>query len=157
MRQYFLSMGRRYSYNTASHRVSRITHVHLPSLSFGMIIPSKNHRRLYFQTIHTYLSIYPPPWSLNTHTSDNHPLRLVCQDFLTWHQSCRYLRFYFGFPSSPRVCPLVHPLYSSVSQSATTTQDHSVCTGIGSPSSRATRLLSNVLPEFLTWCCDTIK
>ena len=39
------------------------------------------------------------------------------------------------------VCPLVHPLRSSVPQTVTPTQYHSVWTSNGSPSSRATRLL----------------
>ena len=38
------------------------------------------------------------------------------------------------------VCPLVHPLSSSVPQTVTTTQYHSVWTSNGSPSSRATSL-----------------
>jgi hypothetical protein len=59
--------------------------------------------------------------------------------------------FGFTLASSPRVCPLVHLSCSSVSQTATTTQHYSVWTSNGSPSSRATRLLSNVLRKFLTW------
>jgi hypothetical protein len=69
--------------------------------------------------------------------STTHLTAWFCQDPLFFLGG---LRFYFGF-IPVCVCPLVHPLCSSVPQTVTTTQYHSVWTSNGSPSSRATRLL----------------
>jgi hypothetical protein len=77
-------------------------------------------------------------YSVWTHTCDNTPHRLVLPTPPFFWAGCGFTLASF---SHTCVCPLVHPLCSSVPQTVTTTQYHSVSTSNGSPSSRATRLL----------------
>ena len=73
-----------------------------------------------------------------THTFDNTPHRLVLPRPPFFWAGCGFTLASF---SHTCVCPLVQPLCSSVPQTVTTTQYHSVSTSNGSPSSRATCLL----------------
>jgi hypothetical protein len=75
---------------------------------------------------------------LQTHTFDNTPHRLVLPRPPFFWAGCGFTLASFLHTC---VCPLVHPFCSSVPQTVTTTQYHSVWTSNGSPSSRATRLL----------------
>jgi len=72
-----------------------------------------------------------------THTFDNTPHRLVLPRPPFFWAGCGFTLALF---SHTCVCPLVHPLCSSVPQTVTTTQYHSVWTSNSSPSSRATCL-----------------
>jgi len=58
--------------------------------------------------------------------------------------------FYFGFITTFPVCVRSASTLSRQKQSLPCHQIHSASTSIGSPSSRATRLLSNVLRQYLT-------
>jgi len=69
--------------------------------------------------------------------STTHLTAWFCQDPLFFGSVAVLLWLHFCVC----VCPLVHPLCSSVPQTATTTQYHSVWTLNGSPSSRATHLV----------------